>query len=232
MTMSTECSRLRTLLGVYVLGAIEPAERAQVDGHLSTCARCRDELASLAGLPALLSRVTEEQLTQLGPPPGELFDSILAEAGRENRSRRRRNIVWLAAAAVVLVAATGVGVNVATRIGDGGRPPIASPPNPTPTAIGRVVSARDSATGVSAQVNIVPKLWGTAFAVRLTGAPQGTRCRLFAIDKTGWNDIAGGWEVEYPGSVTFYGSSMITNDQLASVEIRTTEGKRLLKVQP
>jgi hypothetical protein len=232
MTMSTECTRLRTLLGVYVLGAIEPAERALVDDHLSDCTRCRDELASLAGLPALLGRVTEEQLTQLGPPPGELFDSILTEAGREGRVRRRRNGGWLVLAAAILVAATGVGVDVVTRGGHNGRPPITAPLSPTPTATGRTLSASDSATGVSAQINIVPKQWGTAFAVHMTGAPYGSRCRLFAIDKSGWSDIAGGWKVEYTGGGTFYGSSMITNDQLASVEIRTTEGERLLRVHP
>ncbi len=230
MTMGTECNRLRTLLGVYVLGAIEPAERALVDDHLSDCARCRDELASLAGLPALLGRVTEEQLTQLGPPPGELFDSILAEAGREKKALRRRHVVSLVAAAALLMAFTGIAVDFATR--GGGHPIAATSPNPTPTAAGRTVSVRDAATGVSAQINIVPKLWGTAFAVHMTGAPAGSHCRLFAIDRTGWNDIAGGWKVQYARSVTFYGSSMISSDQLEYIEIRTTEGTRLLRVRP
>lgn len=57
-----DCGETRISLGVYVLGAIDPAERAQVDAHLSTCQDCRDELAGLAGLPALLSRVSLDEV--------------------------------------------------------------------------------------------------------------------------------------------------------------------------
>ncbi len=46
-----DCPEARISLGVYVLGAIDPAERALVDAHLATCRDCRDELAGLAGLP-------------------------------------------------------------------------------------------------------------------------------------------------------------------------------------
>ena len=55
MTPTWDCTDARQSLGVYVLGAIEPAERALVDAHLLTCRDCRDELAGLAGLPALLA---------------------------------------------------------------------------------------------------------------------------------------------------------------------------------
>src|ERR1022692_2946433 len=51
------CRDIRQALGVYVVGAIDPAERAAVDSHLSSCLDCREELAGLAGLPALLGRV-------------------------------------------------------------------------------------------------------------------------------------------------------------------------------
>jgi len=51
------CREIRQLLGVYVVGAIDPAERMTVDEHLMGCPQCRDELAGLAGLPAMLSRV-------------------------------------------------------------------------------------------------------------------------------------------------------------------------------
>ena len=57
MTQQTmDCSEARLSLGVYVLGAIDPAERSLVDSHLASCRDCRDELAGLAGLPALLAR--------------------------------------------------------------------------------------------------------------------------------------------------------------------------------
>jgi putative zinc finger protein len=232
MTSSTECSRLRLSLGVYVLGAIEPAERAEVDAHLRVCRRCRDELASLAGLPAMLGRVTEEQIEQLAPPPAELLESVLSKAANENRARRRRErALWIAAAAALIVV---VGVGIRATMGSGGgtiaerspRPPAAT------TAPTTTVSAKDPSTGVRAEIGMQPKLWGTAFTVRLSGAPEGSHCHLVATDKKGRKDIAGGWEVQYlDGSASFAGSSMIQKSDLASVEVLTTEGRRLVLVK-
>lgn len=59
------CDEIRHALGVYVLGAIDPAERTAVDRHLAACSACRDELAALAGLPALLGRLTLSEVESL-----------------------------------------------------------------------------------------------------------------------------------------------------------------------
>lgn len=77
-----DCSGARLSLGVYVLGAIDPAERTLVDSHLATCRDCRDELAGLAGLPALLARVGTEEAIALSAdepaPLGLLPDAVKA----------------------------------------------------------------------------------------------------------------------------------------------------------
>src|SRR5580704_7565684 len=65
MNGSADCRDIRHALGVYVLGAIDPAERSVVDVHLSTCPDCREELAGLAGLPALLRRIPVGEAQQL-----------------------------------------------------------------------------------------------------------------------------------------------------------------------
>jgi anti-sigma factor RsiW len=101
-----ECPEARISLGVYVLGAIDPAERAQVDAHLTTCRECRDELAGLAGLPALLSRVSMEEaiaLADTGEPPSAVVDEapkppreLLATVLDLTAARRRRRR-WLEA---------------------------------------------------------------------------------------------------------------------------------------
>ena len=46
MQKTMECPEARISLGVYVLGAIDPAERAQVDAHLSKIGRasCRERV--------------------------------------------------------------------------------------------------------------------------------------------------------------------------------------------
>ena len=50
------CAGIRPQLGVYLTGAIAPADRVVVVRHLAACDGCRAELAGLAGLPALLRR--------------------------------------------------------------------------------------------------------------------------------------------------------------------------------
>jgi anti-sigma factor RsiW len=59
------CAQARISLGVYVLGALEPAERAAVDAHLAGCEACRAELAGIEELPALLASVSEEAVAAL-----------------------------------------------------------------------------------------------------------------------------------------------------------------------
>jgi Putative zinc-finger len=233
MTAHSRCTEIRALLGVYVLGAIDPAERALVDAHLADCRRCRDELAGMAGLPALLGRVTEEQITQVGAAPPELLESVLGRAAVEQRVRSRRGRRWLAAAAAVAVITGGAGVASGLRLG--ADRPVAAPTRtatapPGPAVHGRTVRGSDPATGVSAQISMWPQDWGTAFQVRLTGAPTGARCRLIAVDGKGRRDVAAAWQVEYEGSADFSGSSMIPRDRITSVEVRTVEGRRLLSV--
>jgi hypothetical protein len=65
MTSAWECADTRQALGIYVLGAIDPDERALVDAHVAACRECREELAGLAGLPALLSRVDADEIGRI-----------------------------------------------------------------------------------------------------------------------------------------------------------------------
>ncbi|MGH3164301.1 MAG: anti-sigma factor family protein, partial [Trebonia sp.] len=97
MTEIMDCGEARISLGVYVLGAIDPAERALVDAHLATCRDCRDELAGLAGLPALLARVSTEEAVALaedGPADQEADDAAdtraLATRGPATRASATR----------------------------------------------------------------------------------------------------------------------------------------------
>ena len=76
-----ECREMRQLLGVYVVGAIDPAERTMVDEHLGHCADCRDELAGLAGLPAMLSRVPAADVERLSLAPSGAARDVRAARG-------------------------------------------------------------------------------------------------------------------------------------------------------
>ena len=116
MTPTWDCTDARPSLGVYVLGAIDPAERSLVDAHLMTCRDCRDELAGLAGLPALLARVNPDEISRIcaddtvrtvtdDRPPGELIGTVLDLAAARRRRTRWR---FLATAAAVVAIAGGL----------------------------------------------------------------------------------------------------------------------------
>src|SRR3989442_11885828 len=115
MTGMAGCREIKQALGVYVLGAIDPAERARVDEHLATCVECREELASLAGLPAMLRKVPVAEAERLaaaeqdpgltGVPSPPMLTSLVARTANVRRIRRWRGLA--AAAAVALVAVAG-----------------------------------------------------------------------------------------------------------------------------
>ena len=69
MIGSSACQQIRPELGVFVLGAIAPADRERVSRHLASCPRCREEVAGLAGLPAQLRNVPAATILQLSGEP-------------------------------------------------------------------------------------------------------------------------------------------------------------------
>jgi hypothetical protein len=105
--------------GVYVLGALAPADRAHYERHLAGCAECREEVADLAVLPGLLGRLDAATATAIDEPPAPappgLLDSVLRAAGTE-RGRLVRRRRWqlagagLAAACLAVLATIGVSV--------------------------------------------------------------------------------------------------------------------------
>ena len=77
-----------TMDGAYVLGALDPAERAEFEAHLRTCAACRAEVAEIAPLPGLLGLVRDEPESVPDPLlpdpllPDTLLPGLLRRAAR------------------------------------------------------------------------------------------------------------------------------------------------------
>jgi hypothetical protein len=208
VTSGRECAGTRQLLGVYLVGAIEPADRAAADWHLARCAECQRELAGLAALPALLSRVSAAEAGGLSADgaegdrrsaaqPGTDLPRLLARAARVRRVRRRRSVA-AAAAAVVIV---GAGAAAAGQeLGS------ASPASGQPAWT--TVSARDAGTLASATVGYSPRAWGTALKVQVGQVAAGTACQLWVTNSRGQQAIAGGWAVTPGGPVVWYPASV------------------------
>jgi len=185
------CRGVRELLGVYVVGAIEPAERSVVDGHLSYCHDCREELAGLAGLPALLRRVPladaerlaagDQQAGNVDDPRPELLDSLLSRVTAQRRTRRLRSVFAIAAALLIAAGGTGAVTHA-----------LAPRPAGGPSALTDVAHAR--AGTVSAVVRYGDSTWGTQMWVRASGIRAGTTCKFWVLTTNG-RRLVGGWTV-------------------------------------
>jgi len=226
MSDVASCREIRHALGVYVLGAIDPVERAQVDEHLATCADCREELAGLAGLPALLRRVPMAEAQRLAADqadsateetsPAELLPSLLTRTAQARKVRRWRE---LAAAAAVVVLALGAGAAGASLLqsGQASQPSVAQS---GPTAWQHQVSAVDSHTGVSMTVKYASVRSGTMMAVRVLGIRPGTVCQFQVTDKHGHHLVAGGWKVAYKGWPVWYpATTSLADADLSSFQL-------------
>jgi anti-sigma factor RsiW len=198
-----ECAETRNELGVYLLGAIEPHERARLGDHLASCLACREKLAALAGMPALLRKVPAAEAIRAwrndggDRPPTPPLRTLLSKVAQTRRRRR-----WAIAAGAALTAALAVAGVQLLRPGPATEPAAAALPW-TATATGA-----SPVTGVSAAIRYAAEPWGSELDVRVTGIPVGTRCQLWVTGAGGQAVAAGGWTIApgrpsgwYPASV-------------------------------
>lgn len=255
MMQTMDCSEARPALGVYVLGVIDPEERALVDAHLATCPDCREELAGLAGLPAVLARVSTEEAVALAegepptspsakdhsdvggtpaaepePEPGaspELLGAVLDLTAARRRRRRWRNGLLSAAAAIVIAAAAFGGVRLAAGNG---------PQFPGGTAMGgwEVLPQGTSSQGLVAFVQYKPFAWGLQVQTRVVGIPVGTECEILAVEKIGKKVTkvpVGSWTTDsQEGTVWYQGSAAVSDDNLTSFQINVQGHKPITVV--
>ncbi len=203
-------TELRLSLGSYVLGSLEPADRAAVDAHLPGCPACREELASYAALPALMSRLSIDQVHRPAPevPPTVLHRALATVAaereGTVTQLRRWRRATVLSAAAATIIAV----VFGATL----GHIHTLSPPRGTALVAAAGVSASGSAL-------LQAKPWGTAVSLQLQGLPQGDSFTAWVTAPNGTRSIAATWTPAPDGHATLTGAANITDTTHATLQI-------------
>ncbi len=220
-----DCSEVELDLGVLLVGALDPDERADVEEHLRGCPSCAATLAELAPLPGLLSRVEYPELALTGPP-ADVIERVVAAARAgaptapdELAAARRRR--WKAASAGLAAAASVallLGVAI-TRADTGVDQPQAA-----------VVSASNPATSVSARVAMDPVPAGTEVTLRLAGVKAGQRCSLVVVSHDGSRDIASSWVANYEGEADIVGTTGFTTQDIARFEVTVPDGSTLVDI--
>lgn len=219
------CGDVRQALGVYVLGAMEPADRALVERHLASCLGCTEELAGLAGIPALLRRVppTEATAPAVEKSGGDRMpDPTLASLLSRVAKVRRRRLVAVGAAAVA-AAAIAIGGAVAglrAEHSSAGPQAVFSPRQST------AASAVNPRTHATAIIWYAPTAWGLQLAVRVSGIPAGTTCELKVISRRGQTFTAGGWTIASSPGTWYPASAALPPSEVRSFIV--TAGMKIL----
>ena len=234
--------------GAYVLGALSPADRQEFERHLPGCADCTRAVGTLAGLPGLLGRVDPELAADPGagglgdedPLPPTLLPSLLREA-RHRRRRRTWTLAASAAAAVVLAVASGAAVSAAlhdpqgsTRVQQAG--PTAPAATPSPAAARPMDPVGE--VPVRAEVRLQPVTWGTRLDLACTydaglvsyDLPPEVDYVLFVRTRSGAVEQVGSWRSVDGRPMRLSAATSASPSQLASVEVRTVDGRVVLRL--
>jgi anti-sigma factor RsiW len=221
------CRTFRELLGVYVVGAIEPSERGLLEAHLAQCQDCRDELAGLAVLPALMHRIPVAEAEELAAadhvgqeedPAPQVLTGLLAEVSGRRRARRRRTALAVAAAIIVAV---GGGAAVTSALGQPSRPVAASAVDLTSAHRG----------DLSVSVRYDESRWGTAMWVRVRGVPEWTQCKFWVTTADGRSHLAGGWLVgPGAGNLWYPVHANVKAADVTGFVLASAAGKVLLRI--
>jgi hypothetical protein len=227
--VNADHDELHRLLGGYLLGGLDEPDTDRLDAHLRDCDTCRDELDRLAQVPELLRRSPEAErspggraqplISMSARPSAENIEGLLGRLRAERRRESRRaGVRWLAAAAVVLVAAAiGFGVIQTNR-------------ETTPTQVlpsPQLVTAQfepAQGSGMAGQAVLTPKLWGVSVALDMTKLRGEGPFLCEVRGMQGQVEQAATWGITPSGNAKVIGASSIQLRDVRSVSVADHAG--------
>ncbi len=219
--------------GSYVLGALSPQERQEFERHLPDCPECSRAVRELAGLPGLLGRVDERVLEE--PPAGEpVPDTLLPSLVREVRRTRRRRVFTAAGLAAAAVTAV-VGSLAATGALPSGDTPSAGNAPSVSVPAGRPMTRVGNAP-VHATLAFANTAWGTRLDLvcrydsSWAGAVRGPTYVLVVHTRDGRTQQVATWRMTPGRTMRLSGATAAARKDIASVQVRTTDGQPVLKL--
>lgn len=216
--MTAGHQRQREALGAYVLGALDPADRHDVEDHLARCSSCRDEVAALSALPQLLGRLSPEEAAdeRLVPPAGSAPRFVLAAAAETARLDRRLRR-WRRTAAVAAAAAVVSGVLLVADPFGGG-------PELAPPIVAEVERVAADASTTAGSASAYAWEWGTTVELEVADLPARDRYVVVTIAEDGRREQAGTWGPTATRSARLRSASSIDRDDLSRVEVTDSDG--------
>lgn len=211
----------------YLLGALTPADRSAYEAHLAECPACRRAVSQQAGMPGLLAALTSDQARhagEVGPEfPETLLPRLMAEVERLRFRRRMSTALVGVAAAAVIVAAVMFGLR--------GSP--ADSPTQQPVATAQRMIPISPAVPIRATARLSDTDWGTRIILRCiyrAGGdwPEELPYSMVVVDRSGHVQQISTWEAKEGPPIVVDGSTSLTHSDIASVQVRTTEGKPIL----
>jgi Putative zinc-finger len=225
---------------VYVLGAMDAAERTAYERHLATCEECSRRVRDFAGLPGLLTRVPVDVLESPGEPepvPETLLPALVTEVRRSQRRRTALRVGLAVAAAVALVVGT---VGVTTRLQDDPAPSAgpsstSQPSEPSQTTAPAV--RMDSVGGgwVDGWVSLTQVAWGTRIDLECGYGPSGDQTWTYAMvvrTRDGRSEQIGTWRVGAGQDAHVTLATSATPEEITQVEVLTGDGTPVLLLEP
>ncbi len=210
----------------YVLGSLSAAQRREFETHLAHCPACREAVADLSGVPALLSQLDRDEVAAIdesGPAP-EMSEKLLPSLLATVRWRRRRTrvVTWVASAAAAAVLAIGVFVGLEGW---------SSSPAQQVTASAEPM-AQVSTSLLTSSVQVSSQHWGTSINLRCVClAPLNAHhdtLAMVVVGRDGSQTRLATW-VAVPGhTATPAGAISTPVDQIAAVQVVAADSGKVL----
>ncbi len=234
--MSTACEFAHDD-AAYVLGALSPTERLEFERHLPRCDACSRSVRALAGMPGLLD-LADASVLENPPVDTPLPVTLLPSLHRavETRGRRRTVVIAGLAAAAAAVVALAVPV-VIDQVGDDS--PVAGPSTSSPSAdVETLDMVADGPTPIHAELGLEPVLWGTRMLLTCTydtawvdfELPDRVDYLLFVTTREGRTEQVGSWLSVDGTTMKVPAATSVMRDDIATVEVRTTDGRVVLRL--
>jgi hypothetical protein len=220
----------------YVLGALAPGERLDFERHLADCDECTRAVRALAGLPGLLGRVDAQVLEQ-PPRPVPVPDTMLPALTRAvRRGTRRRTFAAAGLAAAAAASVALLSPSVVSRIS-----PDDARSSQGTTSQDAVVNRQMSPVGdvpVQATIGLERVTWGTRLLLTCTYQPKSVEYAvpaeadytLYVRTREGRTEQVGSWRSVSGAPMHVAAATAAAPSDIASVEVRTTDGRVVLRL--